>query len=318
MPNIMLTSKCNLHCSYCFANSLVNQNDANDITLENFQTALNFVTSSGPTKIGLIGGEPTLHHQFTSIIEMALKQDLAKIVTLCTNGIALEPYLDILNSPKIQILFNCNATPNISDAQEQQLLNNIEKYFSIPGNIGTLGINVYNNDIDCTYIFELAKKYNQKSIRLSITIPSLNICNEMTYEEYFNTRKQKLSEVMQLAQKYKIQCNFDCDVPPNCNLMLHKQWLDAKSNEAMCAPIIDIDTDLSAIRCFGTSHLGKVKITDFPNLQALKEYFIETIDKPASKIVTHKRCINCPLHINQQCFGGCIRFKTKELLNGNY
>lgn len=318
MPNIMLTSKCNLHCSYCFANSLVNQNDANDITLENFQTALNFVTSSGPVKIGLIGGEPTLHHQFSSIINMALEQNLVEIVTLCTNGIELEPYLDILNNSKVQILFNCNIAPNINARQEQQLLNNIDSYFSVPENIGTLGINIYNNSIDCTYIFELARKYNQKVIRISLTVPPLSTCTEMTYKEYFNTRRNKLSEVMKLAQKYHIQCSFDCDIPPNCELLLNPQLLGAKSREAKCAPIVDIDTDLYAIRCFGTSHLCKVSINDFPNLQALKEYFIETIDKPASTIITRNRCVGCPLHINQQCFGGCIRFKTKELLNGDY
>ena len=34
-----------------------------DITQEAFKTAIDFLTKDGPSYVGLIGGEPTIHHE---------------------------------------------------------------------------------------------------------------------------------------------------------------------------------------------------------------------------------------------------------------
>lgn len=311
MPNIMLTSRCNLHCSYCFANNMVNQNNATDITIENFKTALNFITSSGSTDIGLIGGEPTLNHNFKDIVTIAIEDPLVNIITLCTNGIELENYMDLISHEKIQVLFNCNTEPNISSTQKQRMLNNIDKYFSNSNNKGTLGINVYNDKLDCSYIFELAKKYNQHIIRLSLTVPSMQTCSELTYFEYLQTRKDKLRELVELSKKYNIVFSFDCDIPPICELITLPGFkYDPHIQRNKCTPIIDITPNLMAVRCFGTSHLYQVSILDFENLDALRNYFIRNIDEPMSKILIKSRCENCIKRKKLECFGGCIRFKN--------
>ena len=67
MPNISLSSRCNLHCPYCFAHETMGAGSG-DITLENFDAALEFLTRTGPVNIGLIGGEPTLHPHFDEIV----------------------------------------------------------------------------------------------------------------------------------------------------------------------------------------------------------------------------------------------------------
>lgn len=314
----MLTSKCNLRCSYCFANNMINQYNSTDITIENFQTAINFLTSNGKVKIGLIGGEPTLHPNFKEILNIVLQNELIETITLCTNGLILDPYIDLLNNSKIQILFNCNQFPNISSNQEQQLYKNIETYFSNPKNIGTLGINIYDNDTNCIPIFELAQKYHQEVIRISLTVPSIDTCNKLSYFEYFNTRKVKLLELIKLSQKYHIKFSFDCDIPPMCELYTNIQLpYNIMSQAKGCSPIIDITPELEAVRCFGTSHLCKVKITNFSDLNSLYDYFIKTIDQPAANIIIRDRCKQCQKRKNLECFGGCIRFKTNLLNKDN-
>lgn len=42
MANVMITQRCNLSCPYCFANEFTN-NNTNDITIENFIKALDFI-----------------------------------------------------------------------------------------------------------------------------------------------------------------------------------------------------------------------------------------------------------------------------------
>ena len=71
MANIMLTYRCNLNCSYCFANEFVNKKNT-DINVTNFRKAVEFFTRAGDVSIGLIGGEPTLHPAFDLFMEMLI------------------------------------------------------------------------------------------------------------------------------------------------------------------------------------------------------------------------------------------------------
>ena len=60
MANLMITKQCNLKCTYCFANEFVNrQNDM--MSYENFLKCLDFLMCDVNERIGIIGGEPTLH-----------------------------------------------------------------------------------------------------------------------------------------------------------------------------------------------------------------------------------------------------------------
>lgn len=53
---------------------LINKNSIN-ISLENFNKAVDFVTRTGPVSIGLIGGEPTLHPDFEEIFFRLLEKE---------------------------------------------------------------------------------------------------------------------------------------------------------------------------------------------------------------------------------------------------
>ena len=314
MPNIMVTSKCNLACSYCFANKLVNQNDASDITLENFQYALDFITSSGRNDVGIIGGEPTLHHDFHTILSMLIDNTKINDAIIFTNGIELEPYIDQILHPKFGVLFNCNTSPNISDRQYEKLVTNIGAYMK-HSNHGMLGINIFSDDMDCSYIFELAKQFNQKEIRVSLTVPNLDICTSKTYFEYFADRKEKLLQFIQLAEQFEVKLKFDCDAPPFCEISKERSFMNniiVTPNH--CTQIIDITQNLEAVRCFGTSHLCKVNLKDFPDVQTLCKYFSEQIDQIALQNMPKEECKTCFLNKTRKCRGGCLRFRTKDIL----
>ena len=111
MANIMITDVCNLHCPYCFANEFVNH-ARNDIEVDNFKKALEFILTNPTERVGLIGGEPTTHPNFKELLKILVEDKRVTNVVLFTNGVFMEPYIEILTNPKFHILVNCVSTVN--------------------------------------------------------------------------------------------------------------------------------------------------------------------------------------------------------------
>ena len=112
MSNISITERCNLACPYCFANEFVNKS-YREISEENLRIALEFLLTSKNENInvGIIGGEPTLHPEFSNFINILNHESRIKDITVFTNGIQLAPFLDSMDD-KFGFLINMNH-PNV-------------------------------------------------------------------------------------------------------------------------------------------------------------------------------------------------------------
>lgn len=86
---IEVTSRCNLKCKFCFADSGINGTDP-DIETIGMQFK-KVMKSSGNCNIQISGGEPTLREDLPDIISMALSEGF-KFIQLNTNGIKLAEY----------------------------------------------------------------------------------------------------------------------------------------------------------------------------------------------------------------------------------
>ena len=158
MPNIMLTYLCNLKCPYCFANEFVNR-ESNRISIENFAKAIDFLTKGGPTRVGLIGGEPTLHPELKTILEMLIGNRHITEATLYTNGLLVDRYINQLVTPKFRLLVNCNSPKDIGEQNFEKLWNNLDmlvNHYYMRDRIN-LGVNLYNDKFDYSYIVDLLK-----------------------------------------------------------------------------------------------------------------------------------------------------------------
>ncbi len=331
MPNIMLTYRCNLHCSYCFANEFVNKNNT-DITIKNFLKAVSFATRTGPARIGLIGGEPTIHPGFPVIMELLNNNPKVKGITLYTNGLLLDKYIQQFNNQKIHILINCNTPIIIGEKAFDRMQMNLDKLMheeSMKERVH-LGINLYSDDMDYTYIINLLQRYKMHSLRISLTVPDFSTCGQINALENFKKRKPFLLDFFREMDSIQVLPYYDCNCPPYCIWSEEeKEWLekytakypDEQGNltgyHSSCFPVIDILPNLQAVRCFGMSDYMKVSIEDFRNISDLTSYFINEIDSVAYKMPACKECANCYEQKVRHCVTGCMGFKANGIRASN-
>ena len=327
MPNIMLTYRCNLNCPYCFANEFVNH-ESTDITFENFCTAVDFLTKDSSSHLGLIGGEPTLHHEFKIILQKIINDKRIPECTIYTNGLLLDQYVNEVSTPKFRLLVNCNSPQTIGEKQFQHLQKNLDTLFFqhyMEDRIN-LGINYYTDEMDYSYIFRLLERYDLHRVRLSLTVPDFGTDDKSNSMDYFQKRKEGLWNLLHVFDSHNIVPYYDCNKPPFCIWnKQEKDWITSYvtkygikesnliGNQSICYPVIDILPTLEAVRCFGMSSFEKVQIKDFANITDLAAYFLNTIDCEAYRIANSVKCNDCYYRKTRHCTAGCIGFKSSTI-----
>ena len=196
MANIMINKVCNLQCSYCFANKFVNNEiceDSNNITKENFEKALRFITFQNPdAKVGIIGGEPTLHPHFSELVQLSLSNKTIKQVIVFTNGINLEKCKKFFEDYRFCVLINLNSPEDIGDKKYEKIKNNIRQISETSKRQISLGVNFYNPSKDYSYILKLANEIGLWQIRLSVVVPNTDEKENQHSLNYFSKFKEGL------------------------------------------------------------------------------------------------------------------------------
>lgn len=319
MANILLTNKCNLDCSYCFARESIS-NIQDEISIENFNKAIDFIKKDGTDEIGLIGGEPLLHSKFTEIIKILKNDNAINKVMIYTNGIELNKYFDILNTEKFYFLINCNSAENLGD-KYNKLKDNIKLFNN--SNKAVLGINIYSGDKDNDYIFDLLKDFQNKILRLSVSFSNREKNETDDVLKKFREIKPIVFNLLEKCIKNNIVPYYDCNSIPNCilsvsdkRIILQLQQIAEKmkikysiiSSCKNCNPVIDILPDLTAIRCFSFPEYKKTDISQFNSLKQLNLYFYNQIDIFAKTHFINEQCEDCKYRLYNKC-GICYSYK---------
>lgn len=324
MANLMLTKQCNLHCSYCFANEFVNK-QSDIMSFDDFCYCLQFLSSDPKERIGLIGGEPTLHPELKQML-VALIDSPFSSVCLFTNGILLDRYFSELRNSKFQILVNLNAPEKVGYAQYDRIMDNLDQmihYLYMKDQVG-LGLNIYDSDMDFSYIIEALKRFKQKKLRLSVAVPNIEDGRHINPLTYFQSMKETVRKLLIQLLELDIAPNFDCNYIPSCLLEPEDLELFQKYNATMqrsnlmhvqpiCSPVMDILPDLQVVRCFGMSDLYRVPLRNFENTETLRRHFLMEVDALAYHILPDPACGQCRQYASGKCSCGCYAYRLQEL-----
>ena len=321
MANIILTSYCNLHCPYCFANEMINTEEIKNISIAQFQHILDWISKTPleGQRIGLIGGEPTLHPQFDEILDIVGKFCLEHncFSILFTNGIYINKFLSNIPS-KMVILLNFNIPTAMTPQQWESLNINIEKMHKIgwlyksediKNAKVTIGCNLCLEITDYSFFWDTIDKYpGIPEVRMSVTSP-INPVYKVDKDLYYTSMKPVLLEFVEQANKRNISISADCNQIPICYFTeeeFAKLYNMNRRGKVICEPIIDITPDFQASSCFGAYDL--VDCNEFETISDLHRHLL--YKKVAPKVLNNRigRCENCKLFDLTKCQGGCLGF----------
>ena len=314
MPNIAITNYCNLRCPYCFADNFI-QTEKNNITLEELHNIFNFLKKEQQKtyRIGVIGGEPTIHPDFAQILKEIIKFSSEQKLhrpTVFSNGILLSKYSFFFGN-EASVLLNLNPPEVIGKDKWHSIentLKNLEYSQAFANNNVNFGINLYLDIPNWQYIFDLSKNYNQDQIRCSIVAPTCQF-KDMPKTEYYTANKELFLNFLSDANKNNITVRMDCNRIPLCYFSeKEKEFIlkQTKNYTSYCNSVVDISHDMKAVCCFGIDI--PVDVNQFQNLSHLERYF--QLKQMASLIEHNKidKCKNCPKIDLLECYGGCLSF----------
>ena len=324
MPNIIITNRCNLRCPYCFAEEKKNEMQYN-MPYQTFLDIVKFITTSAqatPQRIGIIGGEPTLHPDIELILYSLSKifeaSDNACNGVMFSNGIELAPLIPLLPK-RFGVLINYNKPGTIlSDEQvkkTEQTFYEVAKRGLFTTDV-SIGCNLYPGETDYDYIWDVFKYYGGTRLRLSVAAPCASFTPYRSdRHKYFQIMKEPYLDMCRKAIENHVIIGPDCGFIPECALNEKEVELVKKATgrtfyiNEFCAThsCIDIDQNFNAISCFGRGNI-KANIKYFESVQELEQYFGMRSYAMVTKNLEDEKCKDCKWAKSLKCQGGCLSF----------
>lgn len=305
MVNISIVSACNNNCDYCFQKDSYHRINK-ILEYDEIEYILNW--SHGTSRIGILGGEPTLHPEIVRIVQRAA-QDYP--VSLFTNLLCdTKTLIDITNVARFGCLVNTTTRDELKDLFEENI-----KYLSKLNQFNcALGITLVGDlEYDMKHILNLVrlgKTYSAicKRYRIALATP----CHDKVFKlKYYDESVLKFYEISK-KETPNIQISFDCAIN-HCLLSKNCYNTVMQDNRTMNVSFgcnrqsdIDIMSDRSINYC-GSVPDEIFKIRDyrqFSNWQECSDYINKIRHEFMEKHnLFCKEVTNCK---NKYCPGACF------------
>jgi len=302
--DLQITTKCNMACKFCYAN--IDQNKGVNLDYKQIKKILDFAKKSGICFVSITGGEPTLHPQFSQIVNYIKAKGF--ILHLNTNG-------TVINKKILDTLKNTNdfgISFDSVDARDFEFLRGKNKTNRVMTNIKKVlatglspTIVVVVNTININSLFILVnrlKKIGIKKIKLNYLLPigRGKSAKKLTvsYQEYIKAYKKL------------------CSTYPSMTLLFDSLMFSFRFGQAMkkekdtisCSAFdkrISIDALGNVNGCLLLPKdyvIGNIYVDDINNLFLKKSSFQKTDLK-------NKYCDTC--NYKKYCGFGCMAFYVK-------
>lgn len=302
MANLVLTTACNRKCAYCFAG---NTALTREMRLDAAMEALDWAAASERAEIRLMGGEPTLHLQFPSILRAVTERGLQALVF--SNGLmSAEALAAILEAPadKCRVMLNLN----IGEADTGAVRAHLSRTASALGNRAFAGVNIHRPELPLMEAVDFAEKHGmEKVIRVGLAHPRLDRKNLWLHPRDYRRVGDEIEQFLRQIQPEGYSLSFDCGFVP-CMFsadFLQTAGADAENIGCRCGAIPDILPDLTAIHCFPLGELDQLPLSGVDTATEMNDLLHGRM-RVFRGFGIFRECRRCSLLQNGRCGGGCL------------
>ncbi len=117
--HIELTSKCNLHCFYCYRKSHENLEELNRLEINELKNIIISLSERGLKIAEITGGEPLLHPDFIEIIDTCYNN--LSIISIITNGTLIDNlFIEKILPYKNKVLFSISLDSHLPEEHDRR------------------------------------------------------------------------------------------------------------------------------------------------------------------------------------------------------
>ena len=305
MANLCITTICNKKCPYCFAEDSRFQYPSENTFMsdEIFDRALDYLERSEMDQVRLLGGEPTLHPNFTKMVDKALQRNFHLLIF--SNGLMPPKVQERLRHTDVgSVVILINTIHPIEEDPKRMKIQ--QKTMEILGPRVMLGVNLYSRQQELDFLIPYILDYNLiREIRLGIAHTVLSETNVYLHPKFYKEIGLKILDLLNKAKKFDIELGFDCGFVP---CMFPKQSFEElgellERTGSCCHPILDLLPDGKFISCYPLNNVLKRNLQSDTHAEDLINQFSEKL-KVYGNIGIYPNCTTCPLFKQSYCHGG--------------
>ena len=316
--NVILTTRCNKNCSFCFARRARQEAKLEDMSLENFCKILSLLKKEKPVSaIKILGGEPTLHPDFPEIIKHLIKDKIRH--TLISNllyeeGVRSNIDKAIETGVMIGVLanaaeLNSGSTMTIFKKNYKNILEKTK------GTFITAGITLSREKSlmdEVQYIDFLAENIDIQKLRISLDFQEENKKDEF----FINNKKQgeKIRVIIHKCLDLRIPMSWDCKIYPcmfedNIFTKEIKGFIShLYTGCSIASAPFDVFPDMSYAHCYPARRLAGQNILKFSQISEAKAEiaFLKNVLYSMGKTNLPKICYSCEYYKSGECDSLCL------------
>jgi MoaA/NifB/PqqE/SkfB family radical SAM enzyme len=317
VANLAISAVCNQNCAYCFTVDHLKRTPGSDddhplrasqafIPVPVFRDHLAFLARSGVEEVRLLGGEPTLHPAFGTLVEHAMAAGMRIVVF--TNGLMPEPALSCLEAlapDECTVLVNVNEPTTADDGRgHERRLDTLRRL----GKRAFPGFNIYRLDCQLDFLLPLIAETGCKPVvRLGMAQPCLSGNNQHVHPNQYRAVAVKIVRFARDATRAGVTLDFDCGFVRCMFSDADLKTLQAAGTKVgwRCNPILDVDIEGNVLHCYPLANLVRVPLLPESDAASLRSLF-EAQTRPYRQAGVFKECSTCFFKEKGECPGGCL------------
>lgn len=317
---LAVTMNCQLRCSYCISGKS-SSSDFQETQPREMGRLFDWMQKKGIRRLGLTGGEPTLHSRFETFLDQVMERGFE--LYLATNGLSSEKQTQAIVRVN-PLCVTMHLTPEVLGSKRMGTYIENARKFIAHGVYVIMRCNFLNTTDDPWIYLKAAREAGISEIRTAIPMPKASGGNRFVDSRQLIQYGSLLDRLASGGRETGIFVRLAKPFPV-CFLARETatQFL-ANGSLAVACPVhfsgytnnIVLQSDLRYSACLGLDRLSDRPIVSFNGLAHAAGFHRNGVKKRMREPLMTV-CRDCPLWKGGRCVGGCLSYRSPGPLESN-